>query len=75
MDIEFNSVEELYRKVIPALNVKRRILEKRNIKISNNEIFKYLVKNLWSKKEGLALCDIVNDILSTNDDVFRKVKE
>ena len=30
MDIEFNSVEELYRKVIPALNVKRRILEKRN---------------------------------------------
>lgn len=74
MDIEFNSVEELYRKVIPALNVKRRILEKRNIKISNNEIFKYLVKNLWSKKEGLALCDIVNDILSTNDDVFRKVK-
>ena len=74
MDIEFNSVEELYRKVIPALNVKRRILEKRNMKISNNEIFKYLVKNLWSKKEGLALCDIVNDILSTNDDVFRKVK-
>ena len=44
-------------------------------KISDKEIFEYLVKNIWSTKEGLALCDIVNDILSTNDDVFRKVKE
>lgn len=62
-------------KVIPALNTKRRILNKKGIKISDKEIFEYLVKNIWSTKEGLELCDIVNDILSTNDDVFRKVKE
>lgn len=62
-------------KVIPALNTKRRILNKKGIKISDKEIFEYLVKNIWSTKEGLALRDIVNDILSTNDDVFRKVKE
>ncbi len=62
-------------KVIPALNTKRRILNKKGIKISDKEIFEYLVKNIWSTKKGLALCDIVNDILSTNDDVFRKVKE
>lgn len=62
-------------KVIPALNTKRRILNKKGIKISDKEIFEYLAKNIWSTKEGLALCDIVNDILSTNDDVFRKVKE
>lgn len=62
-------------KVIPALNTKRRILNKKGIKISDKEIFEYLVKNIWSTKEGLVLCDIVNDILSTNDDVFRKVKE
>lgn len=62
-------------KVIPALNTKRRILNKKGIKISDKEIFEYLVKKIWSTKEGLALCDIVNDILSTNDDVFRKVKE
>ena len=68
MDIEFKSARELYMKVIPALN-------KKGIKISDKEIFEYLVKNIWSTKEGLALCDIVNDILSTNDDVFRKVKE
>ena len=75
MDIEFKSARELYMKVIPALNTKRRILTKKGIKISDKEIFEYLVKNIWSTKEGLALCDIVNDILSTNDDVFRKVKE
>ena len=69
MDIEFKSARELYMKVIPALNTKK------GIKISDKEIFEYLVKNIWSTKEGLALCDIVNDILSTNDDVFRKVKE
>lgn len=75
MDIEFKSARELYIKVIPALNTKRRMLNKKGIKISDKEIFEYLVKNIWSAKEGLALCDIVNDILSTNDDVFRKVKE
>lgn len=62
-------------KVIPALNTKRRMLNKKGIKISDKEIFEYLVKKIWSTKEGLELCDIVNDILSTNDDVFRKVKE
>ena len=32
-------------KVIPALNTKRRILNKKGIKISDKEIFEYLVKN------------------------------
>ena len=63
MDIEFKSARELYIKVIPALNTKRRMLNKKGIKISDKEIFEYLVKNIWSTKEGLALCDIVNDIL------------
>lgn len=75
MDIEFNSAEELYKKVIPALNVKRRELEKKNIKVKKEEIFMYLVNNVWTKKEGLALNDIVNDILSVETESFRKVKE
>lgn len=74
MNIEFNSAEELYKKVIPALNVKRRELEKKNIKVKNEEIFMYLVNNVWTKKEGLALNDIVNDILSVETESFRKVK-
>ena len=31
MDIEFKSARELYMKVIPALNTKRRILNKKGI--------------------------------------------
>jgi len=46
MDIEFKSARELYMKVIPALNTKRRILNKKGIKISDKEIFEYLVKNI-----------------------------
>ena len=37
MDIEFKSARELYMKVIPALNTKRRILNKKGIKISDKE--------------------------------------
>ena len=35
MDIEFKSARELYIKVIPALNTKRRMLNKKGIKISD----------------------------------------
>lgn len=74
MDIKFNSARELYEKVTPALNTKKRMLKKKGINVNNIEIFEYLVKNVWKTKEGLALNDIVDDILNVSEDVFRKVK-
>ncbi len=66
MDIEFKDVKELYNKVSPALNVKRRMLQKKGINLNNKELFEYLIKNIWSKKSGLALNDIVDDIINVD---------
>ncbi len=70
MNIEFNNIKELYKRVGPALRVKRRILLKKGINIKEEEIFKYLAKEKWSKGRNLTLSDIVSDIINVKDDVF-----
>ena len=70
MDIEFNSVKELYRRVGPALRVKRRLLLKKGINVKENDIFEYLAKEKWSNGVNLTLSDIVNDIINVREDVF-----
>ena len=70
MDIEFNSLKELYNRVGPALRCKKRILLKKGIKTKEEDIFKYLAKEKWSKAQNLTLSDIVNDIINVRDDVF-----
>lgn len=70
MDIEFKDIKELYKRVGPALRVKRRILLKKDIKKSEKEIFEYLAKEKWSKGIDLTLSDIVSDIINVDDDVF-----
>ena len=39
MDIKFNSAYELYNKVLPALRVKRRELNKKGKNVKENDIF------------------------------------
>lgn len=70
MDIEFKDVNELYKRVVPALRVKKRILLKKDIKKSEKEIFEYLVREKWSKEVNLTLSDIVNDIINVDDSIF-----
>ena len=70
MDIEFESVKELYNRVLPALRVKKRILLKKGIKVSEKDIFEYLVEEKWSKGFNLSLNDIVSDIINTDDKMF-----
>ena len=70
MDIEFKSAKELYERVVPALRTKKRLLLKKGIKVSEKNIFEYLVKEKWSKAVDLTLRDIVSDIINVKDDVF-----
>ena len=70
MDIEFKSAKELYERVVPALRTKKRILSKKGIKVSEEDIFEYLVKEKWSKAVNLTLSDIVSDIINVEDEVF-----
>ena len=70
MDIEFKSAKELYERVVPALRTKKRILSKKGIKVSEEDIFEFLVKEKWSKAVNLTLSDIVSDIINVEDEVF-----
>jgi aspartate carbamoyltransferase regulatory subunit len=65
-DFRFNSVEELYNKLLPALNTKVNDLKRNKIDyITPKDVWNYLRYNYWLKKSKLTLGEMVNDILST----------
>ena len=66
MDIKFNSAYELYNKVLPALRVKRRELNKKGKNVKENHIFLSLIKDKWKEETNLTLNEVVNDILNYN---------
>ncbi len=73
MNIEFNNLEELYERILPALNTKKNesfLIYK--IILNTKYIFNYLAETKWKSSQNLVLSEVVNDIL--NVDVF-KVKE
>ena len=69
MNYEFSSLEELYKRVSPALNSRVNELKKYgNLSISKYDLWKCLILNKWRYGQGLMLCDIVDDILNTSFD-------
>ena len=77
-DIKFDHIIDLYNRVKPALNSKIKELQRENYNyIKKEDIWNYLIKNKWSKANGLVLCDIVDDILHADNekiDEFVKVE-
>ena len=64
MDLEFNSKEELYLRVRPALKTKVAELTRLGFKnIREEDIFNYLAFNKWINAKDLELSDIVSDII------------
>jgi hypothetical protein len=65
VDEKFNSITDLYKRVLPALKSKRRELEVSKVGfITEKDIWDYLRDEKWNKKSNLTLFDIVNDILN-----------
>ena len=68
LEYEFNNLEELYRRVKPALHSKERELVKFGYNdINEFDIWNYL-KDKWKNSNNLTLSDIVDDILNTDCD-------
>ena len=64
MSYTFNTKEELYTRVKPALSAKLQELKRLNYKnIVEEDIWNYLSNAKWSKSQGLMLSDIVSDII------------
>lgn len=68
MDIEFNSIKELYDRLIPALEAKVSELRRNNLDyIKKDDIWNYLKINKWKNANNLLLYQMVDDILNTDN--------
>ncbi len=71
MDIEFNDVKQLYKRLTPALNAKVTELKRNDLDyIKKEDIWNYLKINKWSKANNLLLYQMVDDILNLDCDVI-----
>ena len=67
-DIVFNSQEELFDRIKPALRSKKKILSKKGVKqITEKDIWDFMINNVWKNSTGLELCDMVDMILHAED--------
>lgn len=65
VDEKFNSITDLYRRVLPALRSKKKELSINKLSfITEKDIWDYLRNNKWNQETNLSLFDIVNDILT-----------
>jgi len=71
--IRFNSLEELYNKLLPAMDTKVNELKLNGISyIKKDDIWNYLKNNKWRLSKDLTLSKCVDDILNTDDSEYKK---
>ena len=65
---KITSIEELYKRLLPAINTKLAELKRENItNIQKLDIWNYCVANLWKKKRDLRIYEMVDDILNLDN--------
>lgn len=66
----FNSEEELYNRVLPALKSKRKMINRIGFKnVSEKDIWDYLRLKVWNNKTDILLCELVDDILKVKEEL------
>lgn len=63
MEIEFNSLQELYQRLDPALTVKESEFNRCDLEITKKDIWDYLAHIKWSVSNNLLLHQMVSDIM------------
>ncbi len=75
---EFNSLEELYTRLKPALHTKKEEMRRAGYEyIKSEDIWNYLKESIWKKANNLSLHQMVSDILNTESaqiDTYLKEK-
>ncbi len=65
MDITFNSLEELYERITPALRTKAREMRRTGFEyIKEEDIWNYLKEVKWKSSNYLSLYQMVDDVLN-----------
>lgn len=73
MSLEFSSLNDLYKRVKPALHAKEEEFHRLGYsKVKSIDIWNYLIENKWKKGKNLMLSDIVSDIMNLDCKVMGK---
>lgn len=68
---EFNSLEDLYNRIRPALTTKKEEMRRNGyVYIKEEDIWNYLKEVKWIRAKDLSLYQMTCDILDTNDIVI-----
>lgn len=71
MELEFNSLQELYDRIKPALVTKQNEMKRNGFDyIRVEDIWNFFKEVKWKKASDLNLSDMVSDILNTSDEVI-----
>ena len=63
MKPEFNNLDELKQRLMPALKIRARELNKNNYRVTTEDLWEYFIY-IWHKKKNLTLADLVDDVLN-----------
>ena len=70
-DVAFSSIEELYKRVKPALMTKSDELKRNGMNyITPEDIWNYLKDNVWNNSRNLRLFRMVDDILNADNEML-----
>lgn len=68
MDIVFNSVQELYERLKPALRTKQNEMKREGYTyIKSDDIWNYLKEVKWKNASNLSLYEMVSDVLNVDN--------
>ena len=75
-EIKFKSLNELYKRLYPALNTRKNELVKEKIDVTELDIWNYLKESIWDNNDELNLCEMVNNILSLSEkDIINYIRK
>ena len=64
---KFLSIDDLYKKVLPALQARVEELKREKINfVDTIDLWNYCVENIWRNKEDIRIYELVSDILSVD---------
>ena len=73
MDITFGSLEELYKRIKPALKTKKEEMRSAGyLYIKEEDIWNYLQEVKWINAKNLSLYQMVSDVLNSDNMLIDK---
>lgn len=71
MDNTFKTIDDLYKRLKPALYSKVVELKRMGLDyIKEEDIFNYLLESSWSKKDNLSISELTNEILYLDNNLI-----